>query len=94
MARAWKAFLIGCAFVGMLRVLNRYEMTGFISFLLLLQGIVAAAALSGSGLDFKTNSHPLGLGFALLLYGVDIGIYGGIAYLVLYFVQRHRRVTE
>jgi hypothetical protein len=92
--RAWKAFLIGCALVGILRLLNGLEITEFISFFLLLPGILAAAALSGSGFDFKTNSHPLGLGFAILLYGVNIAIYGGIAYLVLYFMQSHRRVTE
>jgi hypothetical protein len=85
MARILVAFFTGCVFVGIVTAYNRYG-TGdiaFLPFLLLLPGILLASVVSGGALDFKDNSHPQGLGSVILLYGFDIVLYGGIAYLIL-----------
>jgi hypothetical protein len=51
---------------------------------LLLPGIIAVAYIPGSGFDLKDN-HPLGPVFELILYAVNVAIYGGVAYLLLRF---------
>jgi hypothetical protein len=80
----WKAFILGGAFVGIVEVLGHYQMATPMPFWLLLPGIIAVACIPGSGFDLKDN-HPLGPGSELILYAVNVAIYGGLAYLMLRF---------
>ena len=80
----WKAFIIVGAFVGIAAVLGHYKMATPMPFWVLLPGIIAVAFIPGSGFDLKDN-HPLGPVFTLILYAVNVAIYGGLAYLMLRF---------
>jgi hypothetical protein len=85
----WKAFIIGGAFGGIVAVLGHHQMATPMPFWLLLPGIIAAACVTGSGLDFKDN-RPLSPAFTIVLYAVSVAIYGGLAYLVLRFASKGR----
>jgi hypothetical protein len=79
-----KALILGGAFVGIVDVLGHYQMATPMPFWLLLPGLIAAACMEGSGFDFKDN-HPFGPVSELVLYAVNVVIYGGVAYLILRF---------
>jgi hypothetical protein len=92
--RAWKAFIIGGAFVGIVKVLGHYGMATPVPFLLLIAGIAAGAFVPDSGFSFEGDVHPWGPVSAFVFYAVNIAIYSGLAWLILYRVRRPSRASK
>jgi uncharacterized membrane protein AbrB (regulator of aidB expression) len=82
--RVWQALIIGGVFVGIAGVLGYRHMATPMPFWLLLPGGIAAACVPGSGFNLK-EGQQLSPVFYLVLYPVNVAIYGGLAYLMLRF---------
>ena len=95
MKRAWIASLLGAACVGTLSVLGHHDIATPIPFVSLLPGIFVAAILPGSHFDPEggdaMNHQPLSI---LVMYAVNIAIYGGLAYLLLRLGRILRRPSD
>jgi hypothetical protein len=65
--RAGKAFIIGGAFVGIVKVLGHYRMATPIPFFLLIAGIATGAFVPDSGFNLK-GMYILGARFPRLLF--------------------------
>jgi hypothetical protein len=87
MSRTWTALLLGAALVGILEVLGHYDLVTPIPFWLLLPGLVAGASVPGSGFDLKTDT-PWSPVAVFVFYAVNIALYSGLAYLLLYPLRR------
>lgn len=83
MSRTWTALLLGAVMVGTLKVLGHYDLVTPIPFWLLLPGLVAGALVPGSGFDLKTD-RPWSPVAVFVFYAVNIVLYSGLAYLLLY----------
>jgi hypothetical protein len=80
--RRWLSLFIGGSFVGILQLLGHLDFTAPVPFLLLLPGLLAGAAIPGSGFDLK-DDHPWSPLSTLVFYAVNVAIYGGLANLLL-----------
>ena len=81
--RTWLSLFIGGAFVGTLELLGHHEMATPVPFWLLLPGLLAGASTPGSGFDLK-DDHPWSVLSTLVVYAVNVALYGGLANLLLY----------
>jgi hypothetical protein len=84
--RAWKAAILGGTFVALLELLGHHRMATPLPFWLLSPGILAGAFVPDSGFNPEGDIHPWGPVSTFVLYAVNVAIYTGLAYLVLYFV--------
>lgn len=91
--RAWLSLLIGGAFVGALHLLGHHNMATPVPFWLLLPGLLAGAATPGSGFDLK-DDHPWSVPSTLVVYAVNVAIYGGLANLLLDRVDWGKRPSS
>ena len=88
---------MGSAFVGILEAIARLEQPPFISLwsfvpgVLLIAGLFAGALAPDSGYSPQGDVHPWGPISELIVYVVNIGIYSGLAYLILHLVHRRLR---
>jgi hypothetical protein len=57
-------------------------------------GLLAGALASDSGFGAEGDVHPRGPISVLIVYAVNIAIYGGLAYFILYFIHRFRSVSK
>jgi hypothetical protein len=81
--RPWLlSLLIGASFVGILELLGHHDLATPVPFWLLLPGLFAGAIIPGSGFDLK-DDHPWSLPSTLVVYAVNVAIYGGLANLLL-----------
>lgn len=92
--RAWKAFIIGGAFVGIVEVLGDYHMATPVPFFLLLPGIAAGAFIPDSGFNPEGDVHPWGPVSKFVVYAVNIAIYSGLTWLVLFLVRWPFRASK
>ena len=93
MKRAFVAFIVGGAFVCLVFLLGHLQFATPIPFLLLSPGIFAGACVPGSGFNPEGDLHPWGALSVCAVIGVDVGIYGGMAYLFLFLLDRLRRTS-
>ena len=93
MTRAWTAIVLGGSLVGIAKVLAHYDLATPIPFWLLLPGILIGACVPGSGFNLKDDTHwsPLSV---FVFYTVNIALYSGLAYLLLYPLRRHLVVSK
>jgi hypothetical protein len=88
--RRWLSLFIGGSFVGILQLLGHHGLATPVPFYLLLPGLLAGTAIPGSGFELKED-HPLSLPATLVIYAVDVALYGGLANLLLKkFMQKTR----
>jgi hypothetical protein len=80
--RLWLSLFIGGIFVGILELLGRLNLATPVPFLLLLPGLLAGTAIPGSGFELKED-HPLSPLATIVVYAVNVAIYGGLANLLL-----------
>jgi len=85
------AFGVGSIFVGVVTVLGRSSMATPIPFLLLSPGILTGAFAPDSGFGPKGDTHPWGPISTVILYGVNMGLYSGLAYLIIRAIRRFRK---
>jgi hypothetical protein len=84
MARqTWLSLLVGGAFVGLLQLLGHHGIATPVPFWLLLPGLLAGASTPGSGFNLK-DDHPWSVLSTLVVYAVNVALYGGLANLLLY----------
>jgi hypothetical protein len=88
MTRTWTAFVLGGALVGIAKVLAHFDLATPIPFWLLLPGILAGACVPGSGFNLKDDTpwSPLSV---FVFYTINIALYSGLAYQLLYPLRRH-----
>jgi hypothetical protein len=91
------SLLIGGAFVGTLQLLGHHDMATPVPFWLLLPGLLAGASTPGSGFNLK-DDHPWSVLSTLVVYAVNVALYGGLANLLLYLgrsivLSRKRRTA-
>jgi hypothetical protein len=79
----WLSLVIGGSFVGLLQLLGHHNLATPLPFCLLLPGLLAGASTPGSGFDLK-DDHPWSVLSTLVVYLVDVALYGGLANLLLY----------
>jgi hypothetical protein len=93
MTRAWTAIVLGSAFVGIVMVLGHLHFATPIPFLLLSPGFLAGASVPGSGFVLKEDNpwSPLAV---FVLFAVNIALYSGLAYLLLYCLRRRLLVSK
>jgi len=87
MTRRWTAFVLGGALVGIAKVLAHFDLATPIPFLLLLPGILTGACVPGSGFTLKDDTHWSRLS-VFVFYAVNIALYSGLAYQLLYPLRR------
>jgi hypothetical protein len=88
MTRRWTAFVLGGALVGIAKVLAHFDLATPIPFWLLLPGILTGACVPGSGFDLKDDTHPWSPLSVFVFYAVNIALYSGLAYQLLYPLRR------
>jgi hypothetical protein len=76
-------FFIEGAFVGTLQLLDHHDMATPMPFWLLLPGLLAGAFTPGSGFNLK-DDHPWSVLSTLVVYAVNVALYGCLANLLLY----------
>jgi hypothetical protein len=81
MRLAVAAFGLGGAFVGAIELLGRNQFADSIPLLLLLPGIMIGALAP----------HSWGTVSLWIVYGVSVGLYSGVAYLILRAIRRFRK---
>jgi hypothetical protein len=91
MKRGAIAIVMGSAFVGVAKLLGHTLTTGPIVALLLWPGLTLGALAPDSGYSPEGDLHPWGPISQLIVYGIDIAFYAGLAYLLLGLVPRLRR---
>ena len=93
MTRTWTAFVLGGALVGIAKVLAHFDLATPIPFLLLSPGFLAGASVPGSGFILKEDNpwSPLAV---FVLFAVNISLYSGLAYLLLYRLRRRLAVSK
>jgi hypothetical protein len=74
---------IGGAVVGAIELLGRNQVADPVPFFLLLPGVLVGALTPDLGAISK-----------LILYGVSVGFYSGLAYLILRVIQRVRKTSR
>jgi hypothetical protein len=79
--RPWLSLFIGGSFVGTLELLGHHDLATPGPFWLLLPGLLAGAVIPGSGFDLK-DDHPWSPLSTLVVYAVNVAIYGGLANLL------------
>ena len=93
MKPAFKALIVGGAFVCIVGLLGRLRFATPVPFVLLSPGIFAGALVPGSGFNIEGDLHPWGALSVCVVIVVDAAIYGGIAYLSLLLVHRRRQTS-
>jgi hypothetical protein len=93
MNRAFKALIVGGAFVCIVGLLGRLKLATPAPFVLLSPGIFVGALVPGSGFNIEGDLHPWGALSVCVVIGVDAAIYGGIAYLSFLLVHRRRQTS-
>jgi hypothetical protein len=88
MTRRWTAFVLGGALVGIAKVLAHFDLATPIPFWLLLPGILTGACVPGSGFDLEDDTHPWSPLSVFVFYAVNIALYSGLAYQLLYPLRR------
>ena len=83
MRLALAALGIGGAIVGAIEFLGRNQVADPVPFFLLLPGVLVGALSP----DWGSISQ-------LILYGVNVGFYSGLAYLILRVIQRVRKTSR
>lgn len=94
MNRAWQAFIIGGAFVGIINLLAYYRMATPVPFFLLIAGLAAGAFIPDSGFNPEGDVHPWGPVSMFVVYAVNIATYSGLAWLILYLIRRPFRASK
>jgi hypothetical protein len=80
--------VLGGALVGIAKVLAHFDLATPIPFWLLLPGILTGACVPGSGFDLKDDTHPWSPLSVFVFYAVNIALYSGLAYQLLYPLRR------
>jgi hypothetical protein len=93
MKRAFKALIVGGAFVCIVGLLGRLKFATPVPFVLLSPGIFAGALVPGSGFNIEGDLHPWSALSVCVVIGVDAAIYGGIAYLSFLLIHRRRQTS-
>jgi hypothetical protein len=83
MSRTWVVFVPGPALVGIAEVLGHHNLATPIPFWLLSPGILAGACVPGSGFHLLSDTDPWSALSVFVVYAVNIGLYSGLAYLLL-----------
>ena len=78
MKRAFRALIVGGAFVCIVLLLGRLKFATPVPFVLLGPGIFAGALVPGSVFDIDGDLHPWGALSLCDVTGVDAAIYGGL----------------
>jgi len=92
MTRAWTAIVLGAALVGIAGVLGHLQFATPIPFLLLSPGILIGACVPDPSSNLKEDIHsPLTV---FVVYAVNIALYSGLAYLLLYCLRRRLLVSK
>jgi len=91
MKREAIAIVAGGVFVGVAKLVGHNLTTGPTVALLLWPGLTLGALAPDSGYSPEGDLHPWGLISRLIVYGVNIALYAGLAYLLLGLVPRLRR---
>jgi hypothetical protein len=94
MNRAFVSFVIGGVFVCAVQILGRLGFATPIPFVVLSPGIMAGAIAPDSGFNPEGDTHPWGPVSVVIVYAVNIGIYGGAAYLIFHFLRWPRRASK
>jgi hypothetical protein len=83
----WLALFIGGAFVGILFLLGHHHLATPVPFLLLSPGLIAGAAVPGSGFNLKEDGpwSPLSI---FVVIAVNVALYSGLANLLLILSRR------
>jgi hypothetical protein len=84
--RGLAALMIGSSFVGLIVVLGHHNVATPIPFVVLSPGILAGALVPGSGFNPEGDIHRCGFFSTLVVFAVDVAIYGGLVYLFLNFL--------
>jgi hypothetical protein len=92
MKRVAAALIIGGAFVGILTVLGHHSVATPLPFIFLCPGIMAGACVPGSGFNPEGDTHPWSLASTVVVHGINVLIYSGIAYLCLFLSHWPRKL--
>ena len=94
MKRVALAVVAGIVFVGVAKLVGHNMTTGPVVGLLLGPGMALGALAPDSGYSPEGDVHPWGPMSQLIVYGVDIALYAGLAYWLLGLVPRLRRESK
>ncbi len=81
------SLVVGALIVGVAEWLGHSRLFTPIPFLVLAPGLFAGALAPDSGYNPEGDIHPWGIFSQLIAYGVNLGVYTVLAYLVLRLVQ-------
>ena len=91
MRRVLLAIVTGGVFVAVIERLNHTSVASVQTFILLLPGIITACMLPDAACSVTGDSHPPGIVAVILVPVVNIGFYGGLAYVVIWTFGRVMR---
>lgn len=94
MKRVALAVLIGVVFVGVVTLLGSRHMMTPAPYDLLILGILVGAFAPDTGFNPEGDLHPWGPVSTSIMYAVNISIYSGLAYLILWVIASARKVEK
>jgi hypothetical protein len=83
MKRTLAALFVGGAFVAAVELLGHHGVGTPIPFWVLAPGILAGAFAPDSGFNPEGDTHPWGGLSTFIVFAVNVGIYGGLVYVLL-----------